>query len=69
MTAPNADAERVPMNADANLAPIFAEKELRQALQHAVDKQSFVNNLLNGEGIIGVSEWQGSPWENIRTWK
>ena len=52
------------MNADAELAPIFAEKELRQALQHAVDKQQIIDELLNGEGEIGVSEWQGSPWEN-----
>jgi peptide/nickel transport system substrate-binding protein len=64
VTAKAANAERLVMNADAELAPIFAEKELRQALQHAVDKQQIIDNLLNGEGEIGVSEWQGSPWEN-----
>jgi peptide/nickel transport system substrate-binding protein len=64
VTAPAANAERLVMNADADLAPIFAEKELRQALQHAVNKQQIIDELLNGEGVIGVSEWQGSPWEN-----
>jgi peptide/nickel transport system substrate-binding protein len=56
VTAKAANAERLVMNADAELAPIFAEKELRQALQHAVNKQQIIDELLNGEGEIGVSE-------------
>jgi peptide/nickel transport system substrate-binding protein len=64
VTAPAANAVRLVMNADAELAPIFAEKELRQALQHAVDKQQIIDELLQGEAVLGISEWHGSPWAN-----
>ena len=37
---------------------------MRKALQHAVDKQSIIDDLLHGEAVLGVSEWHGSPWEN-----
>ena len=59
-----ANAERYVMNADAMQAPIFADKTLRQALHHAVDKQAIIDNLLFGIAAVGVSEWSGSPWEN-----
>jgi len=45
-------------------APIFADKTLRQALQHAVDKQFLIDELLFGRGALTDSEWGGSPWEN-----
>ena len=64
VTAPAANAVRLVMNADAELAPIFAEKELRQALQHAVNKQQIIDELLQGEAVLGISEWHGSPWAN-----
>lgn len=59
-----ANAERYVMNADATQAPIFADKTLRQALHHAVDKQAIIDNLLFGIAAVGISEWSGSPWEN-----
>jgi peptide/nickel transport system substrate-binding protein len=65
IVANTANAERYVMNADANLAPIFADKTLRVALHHAIDKQAIIDNLLFGIARVGISEWTGSPWENM----
>jgi peptide/nickel transport system substrate-binding protein len=64
ITTPGANDERYTMNADAKLAPLFADKNLRKALQHAVDKKTIVDKLLYGTTVPGVSEWGGSPWEH-----
>jgi peptide/nickel transport system substrate-binding protein len=59
-----ANPERYVMNADREKAPLFADKALRQALQHAVDKQTIVESLLFGLGRVGNTEWDNSPWEH-----
>jgi peptide/nickel transport system substrate-binding protein len=64
VTAPSANAERYVMNADAENAPLFADKGLRQALQHAVDKQQIIDALLFGLAEVGLGEWHGSPWQH-----
>jgi peptide/nickel transport system substrate-binding protein len=64
VSAPSANAERYVMNADAEQNPLFADKALRQALQHAVDKQQIIDALLFGLAEPGLGEWQGSPWQN-----
>jgi peptide/nickel transport system substrate-binding protein len=64
VTADTANAERYVMNADAELAPLFADKALRQALHHAIDKQQIIDALLFGLAEPGLSEWQGSSWQN-----
>jgi len=64
VTTEAANAERYVMNADAALAPIFADRTLRQALHHAVDRQAIIDNILFGTTRAGVSEWTGSPWEH-----
>lgn len=64
VSAPSANAERYVMNADAEQNPLFADKALRQALHHAIDKQQIIDALLFGRAEPGLSEWQGSPWQN-----
>lgn len=64
VSAASANAERYVMNADPEQAPLFADKALRQALHHAVNKQEIIDALLFGLAEVGVSEWQGSPWEH-----
>lgn len=56
--------ERYHMNADESQAPIFADRELRAALHHAVDKQFIIDNLLHGVGEPALTSWCGSPFEN-----
>ena len=60
-----ASSERYQMNADAELAPIFANKTLRKALHHAVDKQAIIDKLLLGMADPATSSWNNSPWENL----
>jgi peptide/nickel transport system substrate-binding protein len=64
VSAPSANAERYVMNADAEQNPLFADKALRQALHHAIDKQQIIDALLFGLAEPGLGEWQGSPWQN-----
>jgi peptide/nickel transport system substrate-binding protein len=64
VTAPVPGQERYVMNGDASLAPLFANRELRVALQQAVDKQTIIDNILHGYAEPAISSWSGSPWEN-----
>ena len=64
VTVPAANDERYVMNADASQNPLFADKGLRQALQHAVDKQQINDALLFGLAEIGLGEWHGSPGQH-----
>jgi peptide/nickel transport system substrate-binding protein len=64
VSAPSANAERYVINADADKNPLFADKALRQALHHAIDKQQIIDSLLFGLAEPGLGEWQGSPWQN-----
>lgn len=62
---PPAGGERYVMNGDATQAPLFAERDLRVALHHAIDKQLIIDSILNGLAEVNVgSEWHGTPWQN-----
>lgn len=65
VNAPPAGGERYVMNGDNAQAPIFADRNVRVALQHAVDKQLLVDNILLGQAEVNVgTEWHGTPWQN-----
>ena len=65
VNAPPAGGERYVMNGDNSQAPIFTDRNVRVALQHAVDKQSLIDNILHGQAEINVgTEWHGTPWQN-----
>jgi peptide/nickel transport system substrate-binding protein len=57
-------SEKYLMNPDASKAPLFADKTLRQALQHAVDRQTIIDKILFGHTRLAHGDWDGSPWEN-----
>ncbi len=65
VNAPPAGGERYVMNGDDTQAPLFADPTVRVALQHAVDKQLLVDNILHGQAEVNVgTEWHGTPWQN-----
>lgn len=65
VNAPPAGGERYVMNGDSTQAPIFADHNVRVALQHAVDKQLLIDSILHGQAEVNVgSEWHGTPWQN-----
>jgi peptide/nickel transport system substrate-binding protein len=58
-----AGGERYVMNADASQAPIFTDKNVRLALQHAVDQDTIISDLLGGWAAVNPgTEWFGTPW-------
>ncbi len=65
VNAPPAGGERYVMNGDNTQAPIFSDRNVRAALQHAVDKQLLVDSILHGQAEVNVgTEWHGTPWQN-----
>lgn len=65
VNAPPAGGERYVMNGDGTQAPLFSDPTVRVALQHAVDKQLLVDNILHGQAEVNVgTEWHGTPWQN-----
>jgi peptide/nickel transport system substrate-binding protein len=62
LTNPQPGSDRYIMNADASQAPIFADRNVRLAIHHAIDRQLIVDQLLRGSAEIAVSEWHGSAW-------
>ncbi len=65
VNVPPAGGERYVMNGDNSQAPVFSDRNVRVALQHAVDKQSLVVNILHGQAEVNVgTEWHGTPWQN-----
>ncbi len=65
VNAPPAGGERYVMNGDNTQAPVFSDQNVRVALQHAVDKQLLVDNILHGQAEVNVgTEWHGTPWQN-----
>ncbi len=65
VNAPPAGGERYVMNGDGTQASIFADRNVRVALQHAVDKQLLIDNILHGQAEVNVgTEWHGTPWQN-----
>ena len=58
-----AGGERYVMNADASQAPLFADRNVRVALQHAVNQDEIINDLLGGWAAMNPgTEWFGTPW-------
>ena len=58
-----AGGERYVMNADASQAPLFADRNVRVALQHAVDQDTIISDLLGGWAAVNPgTEWFGTPW-------
>ena len=65
VNAPPAGGERYVMNGDGAQASIFQDRNVRVALQHAVDKQLLIDNILHGQAEVNVgTEWHGTPWQN-----
>lgn len=65
VNAPPAGGERYVMNGDGAQAPIFSDRNVRVALQHAVDKELLITNILHGQAEVNVgTEWHGTPWQN-----
>ena len=64
LVVPGQGAERYTFNMDAKLVPLFADKELRQALSLAVDRKTIVDKLLFGLTTIARGDWDNTPWEN-----
>ena len=62
LTNPQAGSDRYIMNADADQAPIFDDRNVRLAIHHAIDRQLIVDRLLGGIAEVAVSEWHGSAW-------
>ena len=44
--------------------PLFADRNVRLAIHHAIDRDLLIEKLLFGEGKITNSPWANSPWEN-----
>ncbi|MFT4038047.1 MAG: peptide ABC transporter substrate-binding protein [Thermomicrobiales bacterium] len=44
--------------------PIFGDKAVRQALTHAIDRQTIIDQVLFGEAKIAKNELDNSPFEN-----
>ncbi len=61
ITAPSSGTERYHMNPDA---PLFQDKQIRLALQAALDKEKIIDEVLYGLSEPGTSEWDNTPWEN-----
>ena len=63
LTNPPAGGERYAFNMDHSQVPIFADRRVRVALNHAVDKEAIVDKILHGYGEINPgTEWYGTPW-------
>jgi len=61
---PGTGAERYVFNGDHKQVPLFADRELRQALSLAVDRKTIVDKLLYGLTTIARGDWDNTPWEN-----
>lgn len=51
--------------------PLLAEKEVRQALTMAIDRQAIVDTLLYGHATVGVSPYPSSFWvrkQDLKPW-
>ncbi|HYU19103.1 MAG TPA: peptide ABC transporter substrate-binding protein [Chloroflexota bacterium] len=64
LVVPAPNPEQYAMNRDEKQAPLFADKELRQALSLAVDRKTIIDKLLFGLAEIGINPWDQSPWQN-----
>jgi len=45
-----------------NRQPIFADRQVRQALAYALDRQALIDGLLNGQGIVAHSPIMPGHW-------
>ena len=60
---PASGGERYAFNMDHSQAPIFADRKVRLALYHAIDKQVIIDKIRGGYGEVNVgTEWYGTPW-------
>ena len=64
LVQPGTGAERYAFNMDHTQVPLFADKELRQALSLSVDRKTIVDKLLFGLTTIARGDWDNTPWEN-----
>jgi len=50
------------LNHASETAPFFAEREVRQALMYALDRQALIDNVLDGQGIVAQSPVMANSW-------
>jgi peptide/nickel transport system substrate-binding protein len=50
------------LNLDRDTMPFFQEKEVRQALLYAIDRQSLIDHVLDGQGLLADSPIVPTTW-------
>ena len=64
LVVPQPNPEQYAMNRDESQVPLFADRDVRQALSLAVDRQTIIDKLLYGLADIAINPWDQSPWQN-----
>lgn len=50
------------LNHTSETAPFFADRQVRQALMYALDRQALIDNVLGGQGVVANSPILNNSW-------